>query len=83
LADGPYGESEQEGAERHSDHKCPDRESESALTGRVSHECLRIAPGDEITVKYGAELPLGLMIIAKAVPGTSVVAEDLLEILAE
>jgi hypothetical protein len=83
LTNAPYGEREQEGAASDSDHERPDRESESALTGRVSHECLGIAPGDEITVNYRAELPLGLKVIVKAVPGTSVVAEDLLEIMAK
>jgi hypothetical protein len=83
LTNAPYGEREQEGAASDSDHERPDRKSESALTGRVSHECLRIALGNRIMVNYRAELPLGLMIIVKAVPGTSVVAEDLLEIIAE
>jgi hypothetical protein len=50
LTNGPHGEGEQKGAERHSDHEHPDRDSESALTGSFNHKCLRIAPGDEIAV---------------------------------
>ena len=59
----PYGESEQDGAQCNSDHERPDREAESALTGRFNHECPRIAPGDVITANYNAESPFGFNVI--------------------
>ena len=55
------GESEQEGAQRNSDHERPDRESESALTRRFNHECLRIAAGDEIAVNYNVGIRIVLL----------------------
>jgi hypothetical protein len=50
LADGPCGETEQEGAQCHSDHERPDREAESALTGGFNHESLLMPAGDEIAI---------------------------------
>jgi hypothetical protein len=50
LTEVPCGENEKKGAQCNGDHECPDRQSESALTGRFNHECLRIATGDEFAV---------------------------------
>jgi hypothetical protein len=49
LTEVPYGD-RKKGAQCNSDYERPDRESESALTGRFNHECLRIATGDEFAV---------------------------------
>jgi hypothetical protein len=57
LTDRPYDEGEQDGARCNDDHERPDREAESALTGRFNHECPRIASGDEIKVNPSAESP--------------------------
>jgi hypothetical protein len=49
LTERPDVGDEQEGAQRHSDHERPDRESESALTVSFNHEFL-VAVGNEIAV---------------------------------